>query len=93
MAKRRNLNTVDDDDEDYFRNEDFQNLIPNVEERFTFKTAAKNSRLPYDSLSELESSYFKNIDCINYLNIRNAILKIWLEKPKVNIYLLNYFFL
>lgn len=79
MAKKRNSNTDDIQDDEI----DDINLILNFKEKFTFKSAARHSRLPYDSLSELESSYFKNVETTNYLNIRNAILKIWLEKPTV----------
>ena len=60
-------------------------LIPSSYEEFTNKRAAKESRLKYNRLTEIEENYFENEDHKTYLNLRNAILRIWHNKPSLGL--------
>ena len=60
-------------------------LIPtSYEEEFSNKSAAKESRLKQNRMTEIEENYFEDEDRNTYLNIRNAILRIWHNKPSVS---------
>ncbi|KAH9529995.1 Lysine-specific histone demethylase 1A [Dermatophagoides farinae] len=61
-------------------------LIPtSYEEEFSNKSAAKESRLKQNRMTEIEENYFEDEDRNTYLNIRNAILRIWHNKPSVGL--------